>query len=353
MGERRKEEEERGRWRGCCCWRGARRWRRRCRGRPGRPRCPRCSGPPRGTTRRPRRPRPGSATAGSASRWPLSRTPSRWRRWTGRRCARPTRTATRASPIGLACRPLRRSSFRARRTGRPTRRTSTTPHGWTPSPRPTSTATYWEANSAYFDDPAWLDTFATANIDGDVLESGDLEARVELLEKTALDQVAANLVMGLIEAAADGKEGAWDAAAAVYTGCGTDNVHGAPRNALYDRSDRRGMHFGTIQNGETSLTNAEVMGAFQGGYSPENAAVGARAVQRTAWQSLLRYAHFLDGHFEFETDFLAHQAEGLAFWRILEATVAQEDPERSAAITAAFTSPEPEPLAPSNYCYIL
>merc|ERR1719436_1458159 len=212
---------------------------------------------------------------------------------------------------------------------------------------------YWEANSAYFDDPAWLDTFATANIDGDVLESGDLEARVELLEKTALDQVAANLIMGLIEAAADEQEGAWDAAAAVYTGCGTDNTHGAPRNALYDRSDRRGMHFGTIQNGETSMTNAEIMEAFQGGYSPENAAVVARAVQRTAWQSLLRYAHFLDGHFEFETDFLAHQAEGLAFWRILEAAVAQVDPERAALITAAFTSSEPEPLSPSNYCYIL
>merc|ERR1719271_1628573 len=90
------------------------------------------------------------------------------------------------------------------------------------------------------------------------------------------------------------------------------------------------------------------MEAFQGGYSPENAAVVARAVQRTAWQSLLRY-----GHFEFETDFLAHQAEGLAFWRILEAAVAQVDPERAALITAAFTSSEPEPLSPSNYCYIL
>merc|ERR1719426_20121 len=75
---------------------------------------------------------------------------------------------------------------------------------------------YWDANSAYFD--------------GDVLESGDLESRVELLEKTALDQVAANLIMGLIEAAADEQEGAWDAAATVYTGCGTDNTHGAPRN---------------------------------------------------------------------------------------------------------------------------
>merc|ERR1719174_2866882 len=80
------------------------------------------------------------------------------------------------------------------------------------------------------------------------------------------------------------------------------------------------------------------MAAFQGGYSPENAAAVQRAVERTAWQSLLRYAHFLDGHFEFETDFLAHQAEGLAFWRILEAVVATS---------------EPEPLSPSNYCYIL
>merc|ERR1712118_261253 len=109
---------------------------------------------------------------------------------------------------------------------------------------------YWETNRAYFDDPSWVDTFAAANIDGDVLESGDLESRVELLEKTGLDQVAATLIMGLLEAAADGQEGAWDAAAAVYTGCGTDNVHGAPRNALYDRSDRRVMHFGTLQNFE-------------------------------------------------------------------------------------------------------
>merc|ERR1719486_1473363 len=69
---------------------------------------------------------------------------------------------------------------------------------------------YWETNAAYFDDPAWVDTFAAANIDGYVLESGDLESRVELLEKTGLDQVAATLIMGLLEAAADGQEGAWD-----------------------------------------------------------------------------------------------------------------------------------------------
>merc|ERR1719258_668434 len=80
---------------------------------------------------------------------------------------------------------------------------------------------------------------------------------------------------------------------------------------------------------------------------------GQRRLYLSAAAALLRYAHFLDGHFEFETDFLAHQAEGLAFWRILEAVVAAEDPERAALITAAFSSPEPEPLAPSNYFYIL
>merc|ERR1719258_19356 len=80
---------------------------------------------------------------------------------------------------------------------------------------------------------------------------------------------------------------------------------------------------------------------------------GQRRLYLSAAAALLRYAHFLDGHFEFETDFLAHQAEGLAFWRILEAAVAQVDPERAALITAAFTSSEPEPLSPSNYCYIV
>merc|ERR1719258_609104 len=48
---------------------------------------------------------------------------------------------------------------------------------------------------------------------------------------------------------------------------------------------------------------------------------GQRRLYLSAAAALLRYAHFLDGHFEFETDFLAHQAEGLAFWRILEAAV--------------------------------
>lgn len=225
---------------------------------------------------------------------------------------------------------------------------------------------YWEANSLYFDDEVWIDTFAQANMDG-LLEhhhghdpdgdhdEDDLEARVELLEKTALDQVSAHLIMGLLQAAADGEEGAWDAAAAVYTGCGDDNTHGATRNALYDRSDRRGLHYGTLQNGDVSLTNAEVMQAFQDGYSPETAAVVQRAVQRTAWQSLLRYAHLMDGHFEYETDYLAHQAEGWAFWRVLEAAVAQEDPERAQLITDVFSmqSGAPVPLEPSNYCYLL
>merc|ERR1719511_629077 len=85
------------------------------------------------------------------------------------------------------------------------------------------------------------------------------------------------------------------------------------------------------------------------------AAIVQRAVQRTAWQSLLRYAHLLDGHFEYETDYLAHQAEGWAFWRVLEAAVAQEDPERAQLITDVFSmqSDAPVPLEPSNYCYIL
>ena len=66
-----------------------------------------------------------------------------------------------------------------------------------------------------------------------------------------------------------------------------------PDDTVFGRSEEVGRHYGTISGG-VSKANAEVMEAFKGGYSPENAAVVERAVQRTAWQALLKYAHLLD-----------------------------------------------------------
>jgi len=188
-------------------------------------------------------------------------------------------------------------------------------------------------------------------------ETDDLETRAAVFETTVLEQVSTSLIMGLIETAAAGSVAAWDAAAAVYTGCGEDS--GADlEDTLYGQSDAVGLHFGTIQKGDSpgaSLTNTEVMQAFQAGYSPESAAMISRAVQRTAWQSLLRYAHLIDRHFKYEMDWLETQGKGWAAWRVLEAAVARDDPERAAAITAVFAMQEaaPEPLMPNNYCYIL
>ena len=217
---------------------------------------------------------------------------------------------------------------------------------------------YFETNEEFFGgDSQWLDTFAAANLDGQLEhhhghdhfgdhDNDDLEARVELFKKTVRDQVSSNLVMGLVQS---GDAGAWDAAAAVWTGCGGDSD-----DTLYGRSNEVGELYGSNDRG-TSKTNVEVMAAFTGGPSPENAAVIERAVKRVAWQSLLKYAHLFDGHMKYDSDFLEHQAEGWGHWRILEAAVARDDPERAAGISAVFAlqSAAPAQLLPSIYCYVL
>merc|ERR1711959_360005 len=220
---------------------------------------------------------------------------------------------------------------------------------------------YWETNSQYYGSPRWIDVLAEGNLNNDLEhhhghnhygdhDSDSLEARVRLFERTVLDQVSTHLMMGLLQAAAKGDQGAWDAAAAVYTGCGNDNT--SPENTLYGRSDSVGTHFGTLSDDDTSLTNYEVLEAFQDGL--ENVAIVERAVQRTSWQSLLRYAHLLDGHLKNDSDWLEHQAEGWGAWRVLEGLVALDDAERAAMITALFSmqSDAPVPLLPNNYCYL-
>ena len=222
---------------------------------------------------------------------------------------------------------------------------------------------YFETNEQFYGGAQWLDRFAAANLDGELEhhhghdhfgdhDNDDLEARVELMKKTVMDEVSSKLVMGLVQSAANGDEGAWDSAAAVWTGCGTDNA--GSDNSLFERSEEVGRHYGTISGG-VSKANAEVMEAFKGGYSPENAAVVERAVQRTAWQALLKYAHLFDGHMKYDSDFLEHQAEGWGHWRIIEASVARNDPERAAGISAVFAlqPAAPAQLLPSIYCYVL
>merc|ERR1719359_2777784 len=58
---------------------------------------------------------------------------------------------------------------------------------------------------------------------------------------------------------------------------------------------------------------------------------------------------------KYDSDFLEHQAEGWGHWRILEAAVARDDPERAAGISAVFAlqSAAPAQLLPSIYCYVL
>merc|ERR1719262_408113 len=58
---------------------------------------------------------------------------------------------------------------------------------------------------------------------------------------------------------------------------------------------------------------------------------------------------------KYDSDFLEHQAEGWGHWRILEAAVARDDPERAAGISAVFAlqSAAPAQLTPSIYCYVL
>lgn len=192
----------------------------------------------------------------------------------------------------------------------------------------------------YYETPTPLDEFVTAAIDG----SGPFEGTSDAVRRQGVQKGVQNQVMvawmihelnSALAKAADGEfdaaEGAphnWDEAWAFY--------HGSqPDCAPFATAAKRAENFGTLTGDGEAEANAEILEAMNAGRDAlvhsETAGVAQaaeqirRAIFITYSQAAIRYASIAaDDIASGEAEAAAtHQAEGYAFWRVIEAVAAE------------------------------
>ena len=190
---------------------------------------------------------------------------------------------------------------------------------------------------AYYGTPTPLDDFVTAALQGTRMFDGQSDGvRSQGAEKGIQNQVmvayAVHELYAALDKAADGNfdvaSGAvhnWDEGWAFFHGT-------EPGCAPYATGDKRAGNFGTVgADGETARANEGILAAMIEGrdalVSGDAASAEAAATEVirnlaiTYSQAAIRYASLIEGDLADGNDAKAkeHQAEGLAFWRVVEA----------------------------------
>ena len=191
-------------------------------------------------------------------------------------------------------------------------------------------------HDAYYGTATPLDDFVSAALGGTGMFSGTSDAvRGQGVEKGIQNQVMVAWVVHELEAAlakaADGNFDAasgaphnWDEAWAFY--------HGAePGCAPYATANKRAGNFATMgADGETARANEAILAAMIAGRDAllDGDTAGTQAAADeivrnlviTYSQAAIRYASLIEGDLADGNDAKAaeHQAEGLAFWRVIE-----------------------------------
>jgi hypothetical protein len=211
----------------------------------------------------------------------------------------------------------------------------------------------WDDYTSYYDDNTWLDTFVMAAIEGTGPFAGEPDdVRKQGVQKGIQNQImVAWMFHELVEAIGKAEDGNfdpasgaphnWDEAWAFYHGT-------APDHAPYSTANNRGENFGT-----GTAVNDAVLTAMQQGRDALVAGNAAEAreaydqivrqVQVTYIQASIRYAHQM-------TEALAagdaakarvEQAEGWAFFRVIEPLIAKADPDVASTLAQHFDLANP------------
>lgn len=189
------------------------------------------------------------------------------------------------------------------------------------------------AHDTYYGTPGSLNVFITSALEGTGMFAGESDAvRKQGIQKgmqnQALVAYAVHELNSALVKAEDGDfEGAvhnWDEGWAFYHG-----ANGAC--GPYGTANKRGGNYGTLgADGETATANEAILGAMiagrdallrgNAGGAKSAAALVKRGVVITYSQAVMRYASKVASDLEAGDTAKAriHQAEGYAFWRVLE-----------------------------------
>jgi hypothetical protein len=211
---------------------------------------------------------------------------------------------------------------------------------------------YYNAGLKFFKEADWTNTYINTAFDsGSTLATA---ARLEIIEKTARDNVAVQaIVSDLYKAQAatdpDASKILWDHAAAKYLGTTDDRSQ-----TIYARADKRAANYGTLLgSGEDTYAkaNKKVIDKF---LSANN--INTRKSSYTAIvtqikviyaQCVLRYAYLIDANLG---NYVEYQAEGQAFWKILAPWVNSVD-EAGAEYLEGIFSTAHTPFHADHFCH--
>jgi hypothetical protein len=211
---------------------------------------------------------------------------------------------------------------------------------------------YYNAGLKFFKEADWTNTYINTAFDsGSTLATA---ARLEIIEKTARDNVAVQAIVSDLykaQAATDAEASKilWDHAAAKYLGTEADRSQ-----TIYGRADKRAVNYGTLLgSGEDTYAkaNRKVIDEFQTSNSINTRKSGYTAIVTQIKviyaQCVLRYAYLIDANLG---NYVEYQAEGQAFWKILAPWVNSVD-EAGAEYLEGIFSTAHTPFHADHFCH--
>ncbi len=206
----------------------------------------------------------------------------------------------------------------------------------------------WNKYVEHYGDPQWLDTFVMSAIEGTGAFAGEPDlVRRQGIQKGIQNQIMIawavhELVAALGKAAegnidpASGAPHNWDEGWAFYHG-------DEPGCGPYATADKGGDNFGTGTAVNDALLAAftrgvEALAAGDTGVAQEAADEIVKQITVTYVQATIRYAHKIDASLaDSDADSARiNQAEGWAFFRVIEPLVAGVDPQAATTIAGRY-----------------
>ena len=170
----------------------------------------------------------------------------------------------------------------------------------------------WDDFKAHFGSATWISDFVDQICDGTTLSSHP-GARAELLEKTVMDALQVQAIISdLYQGYSNDDQDKWDQGAAKFHGAG--DSYGS---TVFARGDKRAANYNTWQSGTVAKANKNIATALASGKTVANYNTVLKNIEIIYAQATIRYAWLIDRDVVEGTDYREHQAEGLAFFRVI------------------------------------